>query len=326
MSAAAAECAGSLRSAAELRDATGADTSAGAGPTRSMAAIRAEALERSQCAFLKPSVPICSPPGALKAARMSGSGPCAHVRHATCAQTPHVRLMGGMVHACRTFHRTMEEAALLGNLVRLADYMLVTGLAGHVVLTAQELLSQLQTQPPELAPKVTPLPSLSCAGVLTRARCAAACIMCLIEEASQRSGCVLQCVFMTTVAFAEEEEKSGVRFSPDAFGVLDVLRSNAVAGAASLVAACPRLLTMRGFAPLYNGRPSTLILAVMIRCASQTCLPIGWAGLASILASGFSSVQSSGSLHGIMKKRYREEKQHYQTATRRQGLVSSTAY
>ena len=56
-----------------------------------------------------------------------------------------------------------------------------------------------------------------------------------------------------------------MRFDPDAFGIVDVLHNNAVAGAAALAGACPRLLAMRRFAPLYEGRPSTLSPAVLIR-------------------------------------------------------------
>ena len=72
-------------------------------------------------------------------------------------------------------------------------------------------------------------------------------------------------MFITTVSFAPSEAGEGMRFDPDAFGIVDVLHNNAVAGAASLAGACPRLLAMRRFAPFYEGRPSTLSAAVLIR-------------------------------------------------------------
>ena len=48
--------------------------------------------------------------------------------------------------ACRSFHRVMEEASLLGNFVRLTDYVLTSALAQHVVDMSTDLLASLQTE------------------------------------------------------------------------------------------------------------------------------------------------------------------------------------
>lgn len=46
-------------------------------------------------------------------------------------------------NAHRTFKRVIGEAALQGNFVRLADYILVEALAAHVTATAEGLAAQL---------------------------------------------------------------------------------------------------------------------------------------------------------------------------------------
>ncbi len=77
----------------------------------------------------------------------------------------------------------------------------------------------------------------------------------------------MQGIFVTSVSFAQPGEAGAprMRFSPDAFGIVDVLHNNALAGAASLIGSCPRLLAMRRFAPFYDGRPSTLSPGAVIR-------------------------------------------------------------
>lgn len=44
----------------------------------------------------------------------------------------------------RSFFQIMEEASLMGNLVRLSNYMLTSALAQHAMDMSSELLSSLQ--------------------------------------------------------------------------------------------------------------------------------------------------------------------------------------
>ena len=46
--------------------------------------------------------------------------------------------------SCRTYRKVMQEASLLGNLIRLVDYMLVEGTVERVIITVEELLSTLE--------------------------------------------------------------------------------------------------------------------------------------------------------------------------------------
>ena len=53
-------------------------------------------------------------------------------------------LQGVRQCCCRSFFQKMEEAGLMGNLVRLSDYMLTNALAQHAIDTSVALLSSLQ--------------------------------------------------------------------------------------------------------------------------------------------------------------------------------------
>lgn len=46
--------------------------------------------------------------------------------------------------SCRTYRKVMQEASLLGNVIRLVDYMLVEGTVDRVIITVEELLSTLE--------------------------------------------------------------------------------------------------------------------------------------------------------------------------------------
>ena len=53
-------------------------------------------------------------------------------------------LQGLCMCCCRSFFQKMEEAGLMGNLVRLSDYMLTNALVQHAIDTSVLLLSSLQ--------------------------------------------------------------------------------------------------------------------------------------------------------------------------------------
>ena len=53
-------------------------------------------------------------------------------------------LKGCAAASCRTYRKVMQEASLLGNVIRLVDYMLVEGTVERAIITVEELLSTLE--------------------------------------------------------------------------------------------------------------------------------------------------------------------------------------
>ena len=51
---------------------------------------------------------------------------------------------GSPTASCRTYRKVMQEASLLGNVIRLVDYMLVEGTVERAIINVEELLSTLE--------------------------------------------------------------------------------------------------------------------------------------------------------------------------------------
>ena len=118
------------------------------------------------------------------------------------------------IERAQTYRRVSEEAKMLGDFIRLADYMLVEGLVGRTVNTAEQLLDVLEASRQKATDKVS------------------------------------KGVFLTTISFTD----GGIDFSPDAPDVREVLSSNVIEGMIATVQAVPRLLYMRSFSHYFNGK------------------------------------------------------------------------
>lgn len=139
----------------------------------------------------------------------------------------------------RTYRRVMEEAARLGEFIRLVDYMLVESTVDMVVSTVNQTLKLL------VAPR---------------------------QEENQKT---TKGVFQTTVGFLD----TGNSFVPDRDAICDVLNNNVIEGAVAIAQSCPRLMFMRAFSSYYDSKPSSLNAVPIIletkefqdlRCA---CIP-----------------------------------------------------
>jgi len=122
------------------------------------------------------------------------------------------------IDRARTYRRVMEEAARLGEFIRLVDYMLVENTVEMVVSATRETLKLLE------APR-------------------------LEENQKTTKG-----VFTTTVGFVD----TGNSFSPDRDAVLAVLNNNVADGSLSVAQACPKVMFMRAFSTYYDSKPSSL--------------------------------------------------------------------
>ena len=118
------------------------------------------------------------------------------------------------IERARTYRRVNEEAKMLGDFIKLVDYMLVEGTVKRAVTTTEELLALLE------APRKK------------------------VEGASMSKG-----VFVTTLAFTD----TSLSFTPPREDVLSVINNTVIEGMMSLVQAVPRLLYMRVFAGFFDG-------------------------------------------------------------------------
>ena len=85
--------------------------------------------------------------------------------------------------------------------------------------------------------------------------------------------CLQGSFFNVRVSFPAAPEP-GVRFSPDEFGVIEALITNAVEGAVGLLNSLPRVLYTRSFVPFYDGRPTGIRLLDVTRCALALILGV----------------------------------------------------
>ena len=131
-----------------------------------------------------------------------------------------VAIKAEKIERARTYHRVNEEAKMLGDFIKLVDYMLVEGTVKRAVTTAEELLTLLE------APKKRAEGS---AGMSTS-----------------------KGVFITTLAFTE----TTLSFTPPCEDVLAVINNTVIEGMINLIQAVPRLLYMRVFAGFFDGSPA----------------------------------------------------------------------
>ena len=129
------------------------------------------------------------------------------------------------IERVKTYRRVSEEADMLGDFIRLVDYMLVEGLVGQAIHTAEHLLEVLENSRMKATEKVT------------------------------------KGVFQTTISFTED----AIKFAPDAGEVREVLSSNAIEGMIATLQAVPRLLFMRSFSHFLSGKSQGMNPVSIIR-------------------------------------------------------------
>eukprot|EP00242_Pyramimonas_sp_CCMP2087_P005349 CAMPEP_0198205188 /NCGR_PEP_ID=MMETSP1445-20131203/8681_1 /TAXON_ID=36898 /ORGANISM="Pyramimonas sp., Strain CCMP2087" /LENGTH=1441 /DNA_ID=CAMNT_0043877371 /DNA_START=94 /DNA_END=4415 /DNA_ORIENTATION=+ len=136
-----------------------------------------------------------------------------------------VKIKEEKIRRAKTYRRVVEEAKMLGDFIRLADYMLVEGVVAKGIGTVEELLDLVE------APR-------------------------RLTDTKLQKG-----VFLTTIAFNDQN----MTFAPNEGDVLNVLNSNVIEGMIATMQQVPRLLLMRSFTHYFDGRMNGLNPVHIIR-------------------------------------------------------------
>ncbi|KAG2451278.1 hypothetical protein HYH02_003884 [Chlamydomonas schloesseri] len=140
---------------------------------------------------------------------------------------PMITIKREKIERAQNFARVMREVTMLGAFIRLADYLFVEGVISRAVTTVEEVLDLLA------APKSSADKQVSNKGVFT-----------------------------TIIGFVPES----ITFTPDDSAVLEEV-NNMMEGIIGLAQQAPRLIFMRAFTQYFEGKPSGLNPASVIRAS-----------------------------------------------------------